>query len=443
MSYQSINPATGECEWQQPYLDEQSLEERLQALPAANRQWSALSVSQRGAYLMALAQQLRLQQSSLAGIMTAEMGKKTSEAEAEIEKSAQVCEYYAKQALDMLAPESLPASPSDAYLHFEPIGTVLAIMPWNFPIWQVMRCAAPTLMAGNTLALKHAENVPRCADMLQTLFVEAGFPEAVFSNLFIDNETCAQVIADDRIAAVTLTGSERAGRSVAASAGKALKKSVLELGGSDAFVVLDGADVEQAATTAVKSRFMNAGQVCIAAKRFILHPKVADAFIAAFVQHAKSLQLAPMARRDLRDQLQQQVDDSVAAGATRLLGGYAGSGYADYPATVLDQVPTGCPAYEQELFGPVAAMIRAQDDQDAVRIANATRFGLGASVWGPEQEARAMAHHIVAGCVVVNGMVRSDQRLPFGGTKQSGYGRELAQYGMREFTNMKTLIIDR
>ncbi|GGY52128.1 succinate-semialdehyde dehydrogenase [Bacterioplanes sanyensis] len=443
MAYQSINPATGECEWQQDYLTEQALEARLQKLPAANQAWAHLGIAQRGRHLCSVAQQLRQQQPQLAAMMTAEMGKLAAEAEIEIEKSARVCEFYAEQAASMLAPEPLDASPSDAQLQFEPIGTVLAIMPWNFPLWQVMRCAAPTLMAGNTLALKHAENVPRCAQIIEDCFSAAGFPKAVFSNLFIDNDTCAEVIADERIAAVTLTGSERAGRSVAASAGRALKKSVLELGGSDAFVVLDGADIEQAATAAVKSRFMNAGQVCIAAKRFILHPAIADDFIEHFVAKARTLQLAPMARQDLRQQLQQQVEASLSAGAQLLLGGQPGSGYADYPPTVLDQVPAGCPAYQEELFGPVAAMIRAQDDQDAVRIANATRFGLGASIWGPEQEARAQAQHIEAGCVVVNGMVRSDQRLPFGGTKQSGYGRELAQYGMREFTNLKTLVIDR
>ena len=443
MAYQSVNPATGHTVWQQAYLDEGELQQRLQALPQANQTWSALSFAQRGQHLRALALQLRQQQVELAAMMTAEMGKRSDEAEAEVEKSAQVCEYYADQGARLMAAEELNASPSEAQLRFEPIGTVLAIMPWNFPLWQVMRCAAPTLMAGNTLALKHAENVPRCAALIEQCCDSAGLPEAVFCNLFIDNDTCAKVIADKRIAAVTLTGSEQAGRSVAASAGQALKKSVLELGGSDAFVVLSGADVEQAAATAVRSRYMNAGQVCIAAKRFILHPRVADDFIEAFVAGASNLSLAPLARQDLRQQLQQQVDGSIKAGAKLLLGGQPGDGYADYPATVLDQVVAGSPAYCEELFGPVAAMIRAQNDADALRIANHSRFGLGASIWGPEEEARAMAHHIQAGCVVVNGMVRSDQRLPFGGTKQSGYGRELAQYGMREFTNLKTLIVDR
>ena len=334
---------------------------------------------------------------------------------------------------------------------YQPLGCVLAVMPWNFPVWQVLRCAAPALMAGNVVLLKHASNVPQCARLIGDILAGAGVPDGVFAVLHIDNDQAAQVIADPRVAGVALTGSERAGRSIAANAGKHLKKCVMELGGSDAFVVLADADLQAAARAALASRFDNAGQTCIAAKRFIVVEAVADAFVDALAALAAqrhygdpadpATSLAPLARPDLRDELDRQVQASIAAGATVVIGAAPLDGTpAGYPATILDRVQPGMPAFDEELFGPVAAVVRARDADDALALANASRYGLGGSIWTADAAAgRAMALRMECGAVFVNAPVRSDVRLPFGGIKRSGFGRELGMLGIREFTNAKTL----
>ena len=386
-------------------------------------------------------------------MMSAEMGKLRREALAEIEKSAGACEYYAAHAIDYLRDQAISTEATRSYVSYEPLGCVFAVMPWNFPIWQVFRFLAPGLMAGNVALLKHATNVPRCADLIAEMLALAGVPEGVFGVLHIDNDTAAKVIADPRVQAVTLTGSERAGRSVAATAGHNLKKCVLELGGSDPFVVLDDADLDKTIPVAIASRFGNAGQTCIAAKRFIVTAGIADEFVRRFVEAAAKLEvgdpnlpetnLAPMVRPDLRDELHGQVLRSIDAGAKPLLGCRPGQGDSHYPASILDGVVPGMPAYSEELFGPVAAVLRARDDADAVRMANDTSFGLGASVWSSDKaRGEAVARRIRAGACFVNSLVRSDVRLPFGGTKASGYGRELAEHGIHEFMNIKTVYVD-
>jgi succinate-semialdehyde dehydrogenase/glutarate-semialdehyde dehydrogenase len=398
-----------------------------------------------------LAEVVRAEKEVLAQLVTLEMGKCIAESRAEVEKCAQGCEYYAAQAPQFLADEIIATDAGKSLVAYQPIGTVLAVMPWNFPLWQVFRFIAPTLAAGNTGLLKHASNVPQCALAIERLVRAAGFPEGVFRTLMIDAREVAEVIADPRVHAVTLTGSEPAGRSVAAAAGQHLKKSVLELGGSDAFVVLEDADLEHTVQQAVASRFLNCGQSCIAAKRFIVVEAIADDFVARFAEAVAALQpgdpadenttLAPMARTDLRDELHAQVQFSIDAGAVRVIGGepLAGPG-AFYAATILDHVVPGMVAYEQELFGPVAAVIRVADEAAALATANDSRFGLGGSVWTQDTtRGEAFARQMQCGSAFVNGMVKSDPRLPFGGIKASGYGRELAQHGLREFVNAKTL----
>lgn len=453
MTVERVDPWTGQVTYRYAYFDAAAIEQRLSAAATAFRVWSHRPLDSRGHHLRAIAAALRQRRDELADTLAADMGKLRREALAEIEKSAGACEYYADHSAAYLANHSIATESIRSYVRYEPLGCVLAIMPWNFPVWQVFRFLAPALMAGNVALLKHATNVPRCADLLAAICAEAGLPEGVFGVLHIDNETTAQVIADPRVAAVTLTGSERAGRSVAATAGQHLKKCVLELGGSDPFVVLDDADLDHAVSVAVASRFGNAGQTCIAAKRFIVVDAIADAFVARFAEAASRLHvgdptldsstLAPMARPDLRRELHGQVQRSVAAGAVAVLGCEPGPGTCDYPASILDQVQPGMPAYDEELFGPVASILRVADEDEALRVANDTRFGLGASVWTANRErGEAFARGIVAGAVFVNSLVRSDVRLPFGGAKQSGFGRELAGHGIHEFTNIKTVVVE-
>jgi succinate-semialdehyde dehydrogenase/glutarate-semialdehyde dehydrogenase len=452
MDVETRNPWTGEVEYRYAYQDRAAVEATLAAAHAAFPAWSARPLAERGACVRALGDALRARRNAIASTMTAEMGKLRREALAELDKCASACDYYATHAQDYLREQPVPTEAVKSVVTYEPIGCVFAIMPWNFPIWQVFRFLAPALMAGNVAVLKHATNVPRCADAIAEAARSAGLPDGVFAVLHIDNEMAAQVIADPRVQAVTLTGSEKAGRSVAGNAGAHLKKCVMELGGSDPFVVLDDADLEATIPQAISSRFGNAGQTCIAAKRFILTPGIADEFVRRFVDAAARLQLgdpaaeattlAPLARADLREQLQQQVDASLEAGAKLLLGGRPGPGHADYPATVLDGVVPGMPAYSEELFGPVASILRAKDEADAARLANDTNFGLGASVWSRDKErAEALARQLDAGAVFVNAIVRSDVRLPFGGTKGSGFGRELAEHGIHEFTNIRTIYV--
>ncbi len=453
MTVETVNPATGKVEYRLELMGADDVERRLAAAEQAFPAWAALSLDDRGRYLQRVAAGLRQRRGDIQRIMTAEMGKLRGEALAEIEKCAQACDYYADHALEYLQPQTIATEAARSYVRYEPLGCVFALMPWNFPIWQVFRFLAPGLMAGNVAVLKHAANVPRCADIINEVLQAAGLPAGVFDVLHIDNDQAAQVLRDRRIAAATLTGSERAGRSVAATAGDQLKKCVMELGGSDAFVVLADADLDKTVAAAVKSRFDNAGQTCIAAKRFIVVEAVAEAFVERFVAAARArvygdpedaaTTLAPMARADLRDELHRQVLSSIEDGALPLLGCEPVEGsHAGYPASILDNVGPGMAAYQEELFGPVAAVIRVNDEDEAVRVANDTTFGLGGSVWTADADrGENIAQRLQCGAAFVNSIVRSDIRLPFGGIKRSGYGRELAEPGIREFTNIKTVYV--
>ncbi|HRF54602.1 MAG TPA: NAD-dependent succinate-semialdehyde dehydrogenase [Aquimonas sp.] len=453
MSIEIRNPWTGQVDYRYDMMSATEVEARLSKAVQVFPAWSALSLPTRAKYLRAVAGELRRQRESLARIMSAEMGKLHREALGEIDKCAGACDYYAEHAAAYLADQPIATEARRSYVQYAPIGCVLAVMPWNFPIWQVFRFLAPAMMAGNVAVLKHAVTVPRCADAVESILRNAGVPEGVFATLHIDNAQTAALIGDPRIQAVTLTGSERAGKSVAATAGAHLKKCVMELGGSDPFVVLQDADLDVAIKIAVASRFGNAGQTCIAAKRFILVDAIAEAFVERFVAAVGALRigdpndeastLAPMARTDLRDEVHRQVQGSIAGGARCLLGGAPHASPTGYQATLLDQVGPGMAAYHEELFGPAAAIIRVRDEADAARVANDTSFGLGASVWTTDRErGEAFARGIQAGAVFVNALVRSDVRLPFGGTKQSGFGRELASHGIHEFTNIKTIYVD-
>lgn len=453
MTVENINPWTGAVNYRYEYFTLEQIEAKLAACAQAFPAWSTLSFATRADYLNKVAGLLREHRNRIASTMTTEMGKLRREALGEIEKSAGACEFYAKQAQVYMQDKDIATEATHSFVSYEPIGCVFAVMPWNFPIWQVFRFLAPSLMAGNVALLKHATNVPQCADLIAEMIRLAGIPAGVFDVLHINNKDAAQIIADPRVHAITLTGSERAGKSVASNAGDNLKKCVMELGGSDPFVVLDDADLAKAIPIAIASRFGNGGQTCIAAKRFILTPGIAEEFVSRFVEAASKLvvgdpsndetNLAPMVRPDAREELHRQVLASVAAGAKLLIGGQKGPGVCDYPATILDHVVPGVPAYSEELFGPVASIIYANDDADAIRIANDTAFGLAASIWTEDKvKGEALARKIQAGAVFVNSLVRSDCRLPFGGTKTSGFGRELAEHGIHEFMNIKTVYVD-
>jgi succinate-semialdehyde dehydrogenase/glutarate-semialdehyde dehydrogenase len=449
----STNPADGSSREIVAALDDAGLESALAQSAAAAPAWRRLPLDERCALMRRAAGVLRARSGEFARLMTLEMGKPIGESRAEIEKSALACEYYAEHGPAFLADETIATDAGRSLVAYQPLGTVLAIMPWNFPFWQVFRFAAPALVAGNTGLLKHASNVPQCALAIEKVFDEAGFPDGVFRTLMIPSGRVAGVIEDPRVHAVTLTGSEPAGRQVAATAGAVLKKTVLELGGSDAFIVLADADLDLAVENAVASRFLNTGQSCIAAKRFIVVPEVADAFAERFREAVEALpvgdplddanRMGPMARHDLREELHRQVTDSIAQGAVALTGcaPLEGPG-AYYPPSILDRVGPGIRAYREELFGPVASIIRARDEDDAVRIANDTDFGLGGSVWTRDAaRGERIARQLQCGSAFVNGLVKSDPRLPFGGVKHSGYGRELSHHGMHEFLNAKTLWI--
>ncbi|MGN6222145.1 NAD-dependent succinate-semialdehyde dehydrogenase [Pseudoxanthomonas sp.] len=452
MKVDTVNPATGQVEHSQTLMDAAAVEAVLAASQPAFRAWSARPLGERGELLRRVGAGLRARRDDIQRIMTAEMGKLRREALAEVDKCAGACEYYADHAGDYLKDEPIATDGRRSYVRYEPIGCVFAVMPWNFPIWQVFRFLAPALMAGNVAVLKHAANVPRCADVIAEVLRDAGIPAGVFGVLHIDNDQAAGVIRDPRIAAVTLTGSERAGRSVAGNAGQQLKKCVMELGGSDAFVVLEDADLDKTVAGAIASRYGNAGQTCIAAKRFIVVEAIADRFVQRFAEAAAKLTLgdpeddattlAPMARRDLRDELHRQVQASIARGARPLLGCEPDASHAGYPASILDGVAPGMPAYEEELFGPVASILRVRDEAEAIRVANDTSFGLGGSVWsGNPERGDRVARQLQVGAAFVNAIVRSDVRLPFGGTKRSGFGRELAEHGIHEFMNIKSVYI--
>jgi len=453
MTMQSVNPATGETVRTYNTWSEGQLRNALEDCSEARIAWQSTTMEERCGFMRKAAIVLRQQKETLAALVTQEMGKLINEARAEVDKCASVCEFYADKGPAFLTDEILESDAGRSLVAYQPLGVVLAVMPWNFPLWQVFRFAAPSLVAGNVGLLKHASNVPGCALAIEDVFKQAGFPENVFRTLMIPASMVASVIEDNHVHAVTLTGSEHAGISVASTAGKALKKSVLELGGSDAFIVLEDADLEYTITQAVASRYLNAGQSCIAAKRFIVVDEVADQFVALFKDAVADLKpgdpmneetrFAPMARHDLRDELHEQVIGSISQGAVAVIGcmpeDHPG---AYYQASILDHVKPGIRAYDEELFGPVAIVIRAKNESDAVSIANSSRFGLGGSVW-TEDSSRGehVARQLECGCAFVNGMVKSDPRLPFGGIKASGYGRELSSHGIREFVNAKTIWI--
>ena len=453
MALRSINPATDEVLEEFPETTSEELERILANADAAARDWRARPYAARADRMHAAARLLRARRGEYARAMALEMGKPIAQGEAEIEKCAAACEYYAEHAEGFLAVQPRETDAARSFVRFDPLGLVLAVMPWNFPFWQVVRFAAPALMAGNGAILKHASNVPRCALEIEALFRGAGFPEGLFATALVGSDRVPGLVADPRVRAVTLTGSDRAGSEVAAHAGRELKKTVLELGGSDPFIVLDDADVDAAARTATSARLVNSGQSCIAAKRFIVVERVANAFVERFVAEMETRRVGdplvrdtavgPQARVDLRDALHRQVETSVARGARVRTGGRVPSGRgAFYPPTVLEAVEPGMPAFDEETFGPVAAVVRARDESHAIALANDSVFGLGASVWTRDvARAERLAARIEAGSVFVNALVHSDPRLPFGGVKRSGYGRELSEYGLREFVNVKTVWI--
>src|SRR5213083_3259246 len=440
MALSSINPSSGEVLESFEETAPAALERVLARAWQAFLGWRTRTFTERAARMREAARLLRAKKAEYARLMALEMGKPVTQGDAEVEKCAWGCDYYAEHAARFLAPEPRETDAARSYVRFDPLGPVLAVMPWNFPFWQVFRFAAPALMAGNAGILKHASNVPRTALAIQEVFREAGFPRGLFSTVLISSTAVARLIADPRIVAATLTGSDLAGRKVAEQAGRELKKTVLELGGSDPFVVLADADLAAAARAAADARLVNSGQSCIAAKRFIAVETVADHFLERFLDElrsrrmgdplARETQVGPQARIDLRDELHKQVEESVKRGAKRLLGGEIPRGKgAFYPPTLLAGVDKGMPAFDQETFGPVAAVVRAKDESDAIRLANDSTFGLGASLWTQDRaRAERLAAQIEAGSVFVNGLVKSDPRLPFGGIKRSGYGRELSEY---------------
>jgi len=450
----SINPATGETIETFPEHIRDEIHEILNLVDRQQKRWRLSGFGERSVLMIKAAEQLLKDKEKYARRMTLEMGKTFQSARAEVEKCAWVCEYYAEHAESFLQNEPVKTDASESYVAFRPLGVVLAVMPWNFPLWQVFRFAAPALMAGNGAVLKHASNVTGSALDIEEVFREAGFPENLFRTLKIGSSKVAGVLEHPAIKAATLTGSGPAGRAVAEKAGSLLKKTVLELGGSDPYIILEDADLDETVETCVVSRLINAGQSCIAAKRFIVVEPVLDEFTERFIEvmAAKKMgdpfddesDLGPQARNDLRDELHEQVQASIRAGAVCSLGGTVPEGNgAYYPPTVLSNVTPGMPAYDEELFGPVAAIISARDETDAVRIANDNPFGLGSAVFTGDtvRGKRIAENEIEAGCCFVNQFVKSDPRLPFGGIKESGYGRELSHYGIREFVNIKTVYV--
>jgi succinate-semialdehyde dehydrogenase/glutarate-semialdehyde dehydrogenase len=451
MAIASINPATGETLREFHALSAEALEQKLAHAAATFPTYRKTSFAQRAQWLRNAAGILEGEKQEFGRIMTTEMGKTLNSAVAEAEKCASACRYYAENGERHLADDVIATNASRSFVRFQPLGPVLAVMPWNFPFWQVFRFAAPALMAGNVGLLKHSSNVPQCALAIEDILRRAGFPDGAFQTLLIGSAQTAAVIGDDRVAAATLTGSEPAGRSVASQCGDRIKKTVLELGGSDPFIVMPSADLEEAISTAVKARTINNGQSCIAAKRFIVAAGIYDEFERRFVETMKALKIGdpmaadtdigPLATSAIRDELHAQVQRAKASGGRILLGGemIAGPGYF-YQPTVLAGIPRKADVFHEELFGPVAMLFRVKDAAEAIDLANDSPFGLGSSVWTRDAaEQSQFIDEIQAGAVFVNGMVASDPRLPFGGVKRSGYGRELGAFGIREFVNAKTV----
>jgi succinate-semialdehyde dehydrogenase / glutarate-semialdehyde dehydrogenase len=453
MAIASVNPATGERLREFAPLSDREVDERLARATSAFREWRATPIHDRAGVVRRAADILDAEKKRLGKLMTLEMGKLFGAAQEEVAKCALACRFYAEQGERLLAPEPVPIEGERSYVAYQPLGAVLAVMPWNFPFWQVIRFAAPALTAGNVALLKHASNVPQCALAIEEIFSRAGAAQGVFQTLLVGSDAVSRILSDPRVAAATLTGSEGAGSSVASIAGRHIKKTVLELGGSDPFIVMPSADIPLAAETAVRARIINSGQSCIAAKRFIVHRAIADDFERRFVSAMAGLEVGdpmspntrvgPLASEQLVRELAEQVQRTVRAGARVLTGGRRldGPGWF-YAPTVLTAIPPDSPAYRDELFGPVASLFSVADVDEAIRIANDTRFGLASSAWSRDAgEIDRFAAELQAGTVFVNGMVASDPRFPFGGIKASGYGRELGAYGLREFTNVKTVRI--
>jgi succinate-semialdehyde dehydrogenase/glutarate-semialdehyde dehydrogenase len=454
MSITTINPATEEVIAEFEADSVAAIDQKLQRAHDAFKMWREVPIGERASALRNVAAKLRESSPQLAALITSEMGKTLAEAEAEIEKSAGNCDYYADNGPQMLEAEVIATTARESYVSFEPLGVILAVMPWNFPVWQLIRHAAPALIAGNTIVLKHASNVTGCALAIERIFVQAGVPEGCLQALVIPGSRVEAVIEDPRIVAVTLTGSDAVGSKIAETAGRMIKKTVLELGGSDAFVVLEDADLVKAAEYGARSRFQNAGQVCISAKRFIVVDRVADKFIENMKAIADSLpmgdptdrttKMGPMARADLRDGIERQLGETLKAGADLVTGGTRpeGKGYY-FPPTIVDNVQPSMTLFREESFGPVAAITRVPDEAAAIAAANDSPYGLGSALWTQDIErGKELARKIEAGGVFINGMTVSNWKVPFGGVKRSGYGRELSTYGMREFVNIQTVWVE-
>ncbi len=454
MPLTSINPATQQLIKEYPALNANALTQKIDLAQKCFQNWRQSSMEVRSRFMTKVASVLKHNKNEYAQIITEEMGKTIKEALAEIEKCAWVCDYYAENAANFLEDEIIETDAQKSYACYRPLGIILAIMPWNFPFWQVFRFAAPALMAGNVGLLKHAPNVQGCANAIEKIFLKAGFPEGCFLNLPVEVDLVESIIENPFVKAVTLTGSGRAGSAVASIAGKHIKKTVLELGGSDAYIILEDADLDLAVDQCVKSRLLNSGQSCIGAKRFVVVESVYEDFLSKFLAQMKNAQagdpldesttLGPLARPDLQENLHRQVEESVNMGAKCLLGGQIPdeTGFF-YPPTILENIKPGMPAYEEELFGPVAAIVKVKDEAEAIKIANDSHFGLGSAIFTQDlKRGESIAREeIEAGCCFVNGLVKSDPRLPFGGIKTSGYGRELSHHGIREFTNIKAVWI--
>ena len=448
--FKSIHPFNQAVIETFPTMNAAAVGVKLGAAAKAFQDWKKTSIAERSRLMLKAASIIREKKDEYARTITSEMGKLLSEAKAEVEKSATACEYFAANAEEFLKDQPIATEAKQSFVAFQPVGAVLAIMPWNFPFWQVFRFAAPALMAGNVGLLKHAPNVTRCALMIEKLFLDAGFPAGVFQTLVVEVDLVEGIIASDIVQGVALTGSEAAGAQVASLAGKNIKRSVLELGGSDAFIVMPDADLPRTIKVATQSRMQNVGQSCIAAKRFIIHKDIKEKFLAGFTESISELvqgdpfkentTLGPMERLDLAEKLETQLQKSISAGAQLITGG--GRNGCNFQATLLDNVVPGMPAFDEETFGPLAAVITVRDEAEAVAVANQTRYGLGATVWTQDVKAgERIARNLDSGSVLVNSLMRSDVRLPFGGVKKSGYGRELSEFGIKEFVNVKTISI--